>query len=482
MDKSIKKRQFAVVWFVEVWERYAFYGFQSLFLLFITSERISESEAYLIFGIFAALLYLTPTIGGYIADKYIGIKRALITGGILLFIGYALLALSDSLNTVFWALSFIITGNGLFKPTPTALISKIFNKNDASTHSAFTLYYMGVNIGSFLGIAIVPIIAKYTNYANAFWISVLGMIVALLNYTLRAKLLNNINGECDGKAISLKKATAVGLAVIIQILICYQLFQISDISFYLIIGFCLVMFVYMFKDALRLQNRKQRFTQIVGIILVFEAVVYFIVYNQMFSTLVLFAKHNVDLSLIGFKVSPASYSAVDSIWLILLSPILAILYAKFKKNKSLNVPNKYVFGTFISGIAFISLYIICLLTAKQGMINGNWMIFYFFFAALAELLIAAIGFSLIAIYFRKEIVTIGMGFFMLAVAAGSVLSGKLGQLVAMPDAMVDPIHSLPVYMHYFIGLGLACIGLSVVYFILTLFIKTRARYHQVELH
>ncbi len=201
----------------------------------------------------------------------------------------------------------------------------------------------------------------------------------------------------------------------------------------------------------------------------------------MFSTLTLFAKHNIHLTLVGLSVSPATYTSLNGVWLIILSPFLALIYKKLHSNKFINIPNKYAFGTILSGIAFISLYLVCLYTAKDGFINGNWMILYFFFASFAELLIAAIGFSLIAIYFRKEIVTLGMGFFMLALAAGGALSGKLGQLVAMPDGKVSALASLPTYMNYFIGLGIVCIVLGAIYFIFSFMMHQRAKAHGFEL-
>ena len=149
-----------------------------------------------------------------------------------------------------WALSFIIMGNGLFKPAPTALISKIFTKSPAKSHAAFTIYYMGVNIGSFLGIVITPIIAKYSGYSSAFWISVLGIIVALLNYKIRSGLLKEVNNSCDLKPINLKTISAIILFAIIQLFICFALFQMADISFYLILALCVITFAYMFKDIL----------------------------------------------------------------------------------------------------------------------------------------------------------------------------------------------------------------------------------------
>ncbi|MED7787903.1 oligopeptide:H+ symporter [Francisella sp. 19X1-34] len=280
MIKDLKVRQFSVLWFVELWERYAFYSFQALFMLFITASHISESQGYLVFGIFASLIYITPTIGGYLSDKYIGVKNALVIGAVFLLLGYIILASSTSLSHVSWALSLIIVGNGLFKPAPTSLISRIFDDNPSQSHSAFTLYYMGVNIGSFLAIAFTPIIAKYTNYSYAFIVCVIGMFLAISNYLWRAKLLSNISSDLPPMTMKIK--LFISLACLAQLFICYGLFQVTDISLYLIISLCILTFVYMLVDAKNTNDVKETILQIIGVILVIEAVIYFIVYSQMF--------------------------------------------------------------------------------------------------------------------------------------------------------------------------------------------------------
>ena len=121
------------------------------------------------------------------------------------------------------------------------------------------------------------------------------------------------------------------------------------------------------------------------------------------------------------------------------------------------------------------------LTHVSGFVDGNWMFVYFFFGALAELLVAAIGFSMIAIYFRKEIVTLGMGFFMLAIALGGALSGKLGQLVAIPDGKIDPMVSLNIYQNYFLWLGVITILLGVIYAIIAKIVTNIAEKYNISL-
>lgn len=336
---------------------------------------------------------------------------------------------------------------------------------------------MGVNIGSFLAIAFTPIIAKYANYSYAFIICVIGMILALSNYAWRARILRDL--ESDAIPINIKTKGLIFVICLAQVLICYGLFQITDISLYLIIAVCLLTFVYMLNDAKNTANLKEKILQIVGVVLVVEAIIYFIVYSQMFSTLVLFAKHNVELDLIGFSVSPATYAALDSFWLIILSPILAILYKRSISH--LSIPYKYAIGTIIAGIAPLSLYVVIKFTQINGFVNGNWMIVYFFFGAFAELLVAALGFSLIAIYFRKEIITFGMGFFMLAVALGGALSGKLGQLVAIPDGKIAPAVSLAIYQNYFLWLGVITIILGIIYALIARIITKLAKKYDIFL-
>ncbi|MED7787904.1 hypothetical protein [Francisella sp. 19X1-34] len=179
------------------------------------------------------------------------------------------------------------------------------------------------------------------------------------------------------------------------------------------------------------------------------------------------------------SVSPATYASLDSFWLVVLSPILAIFYKNSIKH--LSIPYKYSIGTVIAGVAPLSLYLVIKLTQVDGFVNGNWMFVYFFFGALAELLVAALGFSLIAIYFRKEIVTLGMGFFMLAVALGGALSGKLGQLVAMPDGKINPVVSLSTYESYFLWLGVITIILGVLYAVVAKIVTTIASRYDISL-
>ena len=163
-SKQVRRKQFINIFQIEMWERFAYYSFTSLFVLFAISINFSEKQAYMIFGVFSGLAYGLPIIGGYIADKLLGIKRAMIIGATILVVGYLLLGLSQGYHSIMMSLALIALGNCLFKPAPSSLIGMIYNKNAAENKAAFSMYYMAINIGAFLAGIIAPLVAKYFNF------------------------------------------------------------------------------------------------------------------------------------------------------------------------------------------------------------------------------------------------------------------------------------------------------------------------------
>jgi proton-dependent oligopeptide transporter, POT family len=480
--KVLKRKQFGVICFVEMWERYAFYSFQTLFMLFFTSRAVGESQGYLIFGIFSGLLWVFPTFGGALADKVIGIKRALKFGGLLLAIGYLMLAFVNTSHLLMLALAFIIVGNGIFKPAPSALVSLIFNEDATQSKSTFSIYYMAVNIGATLGSLIGPYIALYYNFHIAFMIAFLGMIISLLNLLLRLKVLDTVNGALD--KVKLSRYSWFGLLSfsIFGVLISYGLLNLEDVTPYLIMVVWLLGLGYLVRVTLNVKDVEMKIKQFIGIILFIEAVPFFIMYNQMFSTITMFAKHNVDLMLFGLPISAGSFSAFDSIWIMILGPILALLYISLKKLKiSFDLLTKYILGTMCAGIAFILLALISMYFNHGAMISANWLVVYFFFGALAELLVAAMGFAIAGLYFSSEIVSIAMGVFMLSLAQGGNLTGLLAQYVVIPSNITDKFLSLHIFIHYFFVLGVICIAMSFLYFCVAKVIRVIAAKYKIIL-
>src|SRR5580698_2791741 len=219
-------RSFTTVFLIEMWERFGFYGMQVLMVTYMIKRLgFVDTRANLVFGAASALIYATPAIGGWIGDKLLGTRRTMRIGAVTLAFGYALLCLpTDSPLSLYFALGVIIVGNGLFKANSGNLVRKIYEGDDSRIDSAFTIYYMAVNIGSMVSMTLTPWLrdyvgARYGNSAGwhtAFGVCSIGLIVGLLNYQLRLRSLLHIGSPADEAAVNLKRLAGVlGGAVVI---------------------------------------------------------------------------------------------------------------------------------------------------------------------------------------------------------------------------------------------------------------------------
>ena len=477
--EKLQNRQFGLIALVEVWERFAFYAFNILFVLYATTTGLlTESQAYMVFGIFSALAFGTPLIGGFVADRILGAKTTLIFGGILLAIGYALLALSSGYSSIMLALSVIATGNGFFKPNPSALIGKIFQDNPAKAQSSFTIYYMAINIGSLLAKLISPALAQYGGFTMSFWFATGGMIFALGNFSIRYKLLKNIDHERSYLTNQASKIFGVSILALAIIAFSYYMLQFTNIAFYLIIMVTILTYMSMISSAANYE-RASFIKQIIGTVLFIEAIIFFIVYTQMFTTIVLFAQHNVDLNIMGYTISPAALSMFNPMWILLLSPILAKVYMSKFVSKNIFIFDKFYIALGLCAIAFIILYFACGF-ASNSKISGLWMLIYYFFAALAELLVSALGLAVAAQYFPREKISFCMGAWLLSTACGSALAGKIAGGVAINEG-TSTAQSLLMFQDYFLFLALICFIAFICYLLFSIVIRRIGKKYQIKL-
>ena len=160
-------RPFFMIFFVELWERFGYYGVQGILAVFFVKQLgFSQEQAFITFGAFAALVYGLISIGGYVGDHLLGTKRTLVLGAVVLALGYFMTGLSLlKPDLIFIALGTIAVGNGLFKANPASLLSKCYPPKDARLDGAFTLFYMSINIGSLLSLSLAPVIAEKFGYA-----------------------------------------------------------------------------------------------------------------------------------------------------------------------------------------------------------------------------------------------------------------------------------------------------------------------------
>ena len=479
---ALKKQQFNTVFLMEMWERYAFYSFQTLFILFITHEKLPQDKAYSLFGIFTALLWMLPAVGGLLTDHIFGIKRSLLLGGLVFSLGYLILSFANTFEPIIVALSLIAIGNGFFKPMPATMLSKIYNNNAAESKAAFTLYYMSINIAGTAATLIAPLVALYFSYGWAFSFSVFGMLLGLANFIFRRRLFQDIHNAADLKPFSVTLLLKMLLTVLILFVFAEGLLHFLDISFYLTLAISLIVFAYLAALAKAGETASQRFKHYIGILLIVESIAFYVIYNQVFSTFILFAKSNVDLSVFGFKISPGNITILDGIGVLLFSPLIAKLYKSLaKQHIKITIATKFAIGQLFAGISVLVLALVSILFAHQNQLALGWLIVVFFIFTISEILVSALGLSMTALYFPQRIIGFAMGAWFLAAAVGGVLTGKFAQLFVAVPKTATAAQSLHLYIQYFIWLGVISVAIGIIYFIIARIVNRIAAQRSVTL-
>ena len=215
-------RPFFMIFFVELWERFGYYGVQGVLAVFFVKQLgFSQEQAFVTFGAFAALVYGLISIGGYVGDHLLGTKRTIVLGALVLAIGYFMTGMSLlKPDLIFIALGTIAVGNGLFKANPASLLSKCYPPKDPRLDGAFTLFYMSINIGSLIALSLAPVIADKFGYSVTYNLCGAGLIIALLVYIACRGMVKDIGSEPDFRPMSFSKLLYVLLGSVVMIFVC----------------------------------------------------------------------------------------------------------------------------------------------------------------------------------------------------------------------------------------------------------------------
>lgn len=443
-------KAFWVVWAIELWERFGYYGVQAIIALYFVKQLgYSESHSFYIFGSFSAFVYGFVWIGGWIGDEYLGAKRTLVLGTIILMLSYAALALADE-HTIFYALSGIVVGNALFKANPSSLISKMFQRGDAALDGAMTFYYMAVNLGSTFSIAVTPIVAQKYGWSSAFWLCSFGLFIGLSNYFFYRHVLTSLKTKPEQGPLNLKRLAWVIGGSLVFIIIVAQLLDYITLSNVIIYTVVAGGFLYFIKIALSLKGI-ERTKMLIAFILIIQATLFFVLYNQMPTSLTFFAVHNVNNNFFGWVIPPAEYQVLNPLVIVIMSPVLVRLYDRYPATHI----TKFCIGMSFSAVAFLVLALPPYFS-PNGLASPWWMVLTYFFQSTGELLISALGLAMVAELCPESMSGFVMGIWFLT----SMLAGPVGAWVgAMTTPSPGAVHlsaiaSMQVYSEVFLKVGL----------------------------
>ncbi|ALA26276.1 peptide ABC transporter permease [Piscirickettsia salmonis] len=464
LENFKQPKPFYMIFFVEMWERFGFYGMQALLAVyFVKSLGMSDVESFSVMGAFMALVYGFVSIGGYIGDRVLGTKRTMVFGAIVLAIGYFLLAASVDLpQIIFIALGTICIGNGLFKANPSSLLSKCYKEGDPKLDGAFTLYYMSINLGSFISMSLTPTISEHFGWSMAYVVCGIGLVIALLNYMVCRHWVDHVGSEAGMKQLSMNKLITVIVGSIVFIFISAYLLEHLKVAHWVLTIVAVSVVLYYFYETAR-EDTGYRAKMVVAFILMLVGVVFFVLYMQMPMSLNFFAINNVEHNILGISINPISFQALNPFWIVAISPILAFFYSHFgTKGKDLSMPFKFSIGMFLCAFAFLVLPLGAKFANVQGMVSSNWVILSYLLQSVGELMISGLGLSMVAQLVPQRLMGLVMGIWFLTSATAAVIGGWVSTLTAAPKGVTDPLQTLPLYSHVFMQIGVVTFVIAIV--------------------
>jgi len=454
---------------ITFWSQFSVYTLNTVLILFLTRPMFeqglgySQTKAYVFIGITQATGYLMPILGGYMADQVLGIRRSILLGSIMLAIayllvmlsGYTLTSLGDKLFIAAFAL--IPATNSLLMGTASSMVSNIYSDDAIKAKSAMTIYYMAINVGGLLAAIIAPsLLDSRYGLLSILALVFAGKSVAALNFIKHYSLYDNVISGKDTQALTAKSKYQLLfyiLGIYLFTLAAYSHIYLASIVISIGCGLGILWF---FSRTLALQGLAKT-KQLLALLLIIEAVIFFIIYNQMNSTLVLCAKTNSDLKLLSFAVSPAHYQMLNPLLIIVLGLQLPRFYRRFPR---FTIPYQFASGTLLAGIALLVMAFAAN-KAPAGFISGNYIALTYVLITLAELWVSAIGLSMIGLYCDSKGLAFAMGVWYLAGSLSNALSGRLAEFAAIPINTFSAVQSLLIYQHYYLILGGCAIVLGI---------------------
>ncbi len=375
----------------------------------------------------------------------------------------------------------IVVGNGLFKANAANMVRRIYEGDDAKIDSAFTLYYMAVNVGSTVSMLLTPWIKDHYGWHAAFAVCCVGLILGLINYLFMVRTLKGIGSLPDEKPVRwdlLAMVLGVGFVLVFAVAFVIQHREIAVACVYIAGALILGIFGYMIATG----AKSERAGLVAALILVAETLLFFIFYQQMSTSLTLFALRNVDWNqnLFGmtlFAWSPAQYQALNPIWIMLLSPILAWAYTHFgKTGRDLPIAGKFALGFVVVAVGFF-IFSFSGGTAVDGKISSWYMIWGYGFYSLGELLVSGLGLAMIARYVPARMGGFMMGAYFVATGISQYLGSVVANYASIPENIANPLESLTIYTSLFNKLGFLAVGGAVLAIVLLPLMKKLSASH-----
>ncbi len=454
----------------ELWERYGFYVVQSLLALYLALHFHWEDKAvYALVGSFTALTYVSPVIGGFIADHLIGQKRAILTGAVVLLLSYIALSFAVGTEALTASLAGIAVGTGLLKPNISSLLGNEYPKDSPNRESGFTIFYMGITTGIILGTTLPSYLNSHLGWSTSFVSAAIGLCIAIATFTFG--IYHYHIKDYNPFEYQLKKILLAGLMITGLWLVSFYIFvdpHIADTAFIVIV---LLSLAYLMMCIRSEPSRQSKLTFAI-LLLCIISVIFWVFYFQMFLSLTLFIARVVKPTFLGLQFTPPYYVGVQSIGMI----IFGFIFARHKKQmtrtqRGIRTANKFLLAMLFMTLAYVLIAYVTHLDTGSALLSPLCIIPAYLMISVAELLLSPVGLSAMTSLASPKKVSTMMGIFLVSLGVGGFLSGKLAKLTAIPIGETSIIILKQHYATSFNYLLYILIGATFICAILNLAIK-----------
>ena len=464
-----------MLFFAEMWERFSYYGMRAILIFYLTKHFLfQENPAYAVYGAYTSMVYITPVLGGYLADKFLGARKAVLAGGIFISIGHLLIALVEGpqgqtgnyLSGFYLGLAFIIVGTGFLKANISVLVGKLYPRDDVRRDGAFSIFYMGINTGAFAGPLLVGYLGERVGWNWGFGAAGVGMLLGLVVFVVFRKELHGA-GEppapqrlTERTSVGLSQEWLIYLGALITVGLCWWLVQDEGTVGTLLLATFGITFLYIFYRALSDLPRVEKHRLFAALYLIALCPLFWALFEQAGSSLNIFTDEHVDRHLFGWEMPASWFQSVNSFWIITLAPVFGALWVWLgKRGLEPSAPLKFALGLIQIGLGFL------VLVAGAGE-NGAmtpmiFVILLYLLHSTAELCFSPVGLSSMTRLSTGSMVGLMMGTWFLATAGGNFLAGRIAQMTGGETAGADKV--LDVYSTigwWIIGVGIVAIPVS----------------------
>ncbi|WP_432815665.1 peptide MFS transporter [Sphingorhabdus sp.] len=469
-----------VLFFAEMWERFSYYGMRALLIFYLTKHWLfSDEDSGVIYGAYTALVYITPVLGGYLADRYLGQRKAVTYGAILLTFGHFLMGFEGSggqdaasLNIFWLALAFIIVGSGFLKANISVIVGQLYPRTDVRRDGAYTIFYMGINLGAALGALLCGYLGETYGWSYGFGAAGVGMLLGLIVFVVFKPLLlgrgEPLNPEALNKTVlGLKLEWLLYLVGLVVVVICWWLVQNQSVVGTLLGIAGAILIAYVLWTAVRKLEPHDRDRIFAAMFLIIGSILFWALFEQAGSSLNLFTDRHVDRA----GVPASVFQSLNAIYIVMLAPLFAWLWTSLgRKGLEPSAAAKFGLGIVQLGVGFLVLVAGSAAAGADNMVPVLFIFLIYLFHTTGELCLSPVGLSAMNRLAPAHLASLIMGTWFFASATGNFVAGLIASATGSEAASGEGA-GREVVMAVYSQIGWIAIGVGVAVVVISPLIK-----------